>query len=68
MAKSKSARVTLTAQNQSLETIHAIVATVLGRAGCSHCGRLINLEFAFQGDPGPDLGKQGVVSVETEGF
>lgn len=64
----KSARVTLTTHNQSVDKIHAIVASILGKAGCPHCGRLLNLELAFQGDPDPDLGKQGVVSVQTEGF
>lgn len=68
MAQAKSAKVTLAAHNQNLDTIHAIVASILGKAGCSHCGRLINLEFAFQGDPEPDLAKQGVTSVQTEGF
>jgi hypothetical protein len=64
----KSATVTLAPQHQNVEAINRIVATVLGRSGCPHCGRLINLAFQFQGDPEPDLAKQGVVSIHTEGF
>ncbi|HLK59686.1 MAG TPA: hypothetical protein VKU00_24205 [Chthonomonadaceae bacterium] len=66
----KAARVTLTLnpQNQNLDTVHRVLANILNRAGCSHCGRLALLDIQFQGDPGPDLSKEGVVSVTTEGF
>lgn len=64
----KAARVTLAAEHQSVEKINELVATILGRAGCRACGRLINLEFQFQGDPGPDLAKAGAISLHTEGF
>ena len=64
----KSASVTLNLKNQNLESINKIVAGIIGRSGCNHCGRLLKLDFGFQGDPGPDLEKEGAVSVETEGF
>ncbi|MGD1091775.1 MAG: hypothetical protein ABSB35_07250 [Bryobacteraceae bacterium] len=62
----KSARLTLSLEKQNLETINRIVASIIGKSGCNTCGRLLNLDFQFQGDPGPDLA--GVVSAETEGF
>lgn len=68
MPVGRSAKLTLATHNQNLETVNHVVATILGKAGCPTCGRLINLEFAFLGDPDPNLAKQGVVSVQTEGF
>lgn len=62
----KSARLTLSLEKQNLESINRIVASIIGKTSCNTCGRLLNLDFQFQGDPGPDL--SGVVSVETEGF
>jgi len=62
----KSAKLTLSLEKQNLETINRIVASIIGKSGCTTCGRLLNLDFQFQGDPGPDL--SGVVSAETEGF
>ncbi|MGA3342778.1 MAG: hypothetical protein ABSD11_19810 [Methylocella sp.] len=67
-AVAKSAKITLAPHNQSLEAINAIVAGIIGKSGCRTCGRLIQLEFQFQGDPDPDLVKAGVISVQTEGF
>jgi hypothetical protein len=64
----KSARVTLNPHNQKVETVNALVEGILGKSGCRTCGRLIKLDFQFQGDPEPDLGKAGAISVETEGF
>ncbi|HEV2201111.1 MAG TPA: hypothetical protein VGR73_14935 [Bryobacteraceae bacterium] len=64
----KSAKVTLTPHNQSLEAITKVVAGIIGKSGCRTCGRLINLDFQFQGDPGPELTQEGVVSMHTEGF
>ena len=64
----KSAKVTLNPQNQNLESVNALVVGILGRAGCRTCGRLINLDFQFQGEPDPDTAKAGAISVETEGF
>jgi hypothetical protein len=66
MSSGRTAKVTFTAHNQNLETIHAVVAAIVSQTPCTHCGRLINLAFEFQGDPPPDLAKQGVVSVQTE--
>ena len=64
----KSATSTFNPQNQNLDTVHKIVASIIGKTGCTTCGRLLNLQIQFQGDPGPDLAKQGVISVQTEGF
>jgi hypothetical protein len=64
----KSATITFNPQNQNLDTVHKIVASIIGKTGCTTCGRLLNLQIQFQGDPGPDLAKQGVISVQTEGF
>ncbi|MFY9727183.1 MAG: hypothetical protein WB579_06630 [Bryobacteraceae bacterium] len=64
----KTAKVTLTPQNQNLETIAALVGSIIGKSGCRTCGRLINLDFQFLGDPDPDLAKSGAIAVETEGF
>lgn len=68
MANGKSATVTLNPHNQNLEAIHHLVGSILGRAGCDKCGRLALLRVDFLGDPGPDLAKQGAVSLHTEGF
>ena len=67
-SRSKTATLTLAPHNQTLESVHAVVASIIGKAGCHTCGRLINLTLAFQGDPEPDLAKKGVVSMQTEGF
>lgn len=64
----KTAKVTLAPQNQNLETIAALVGTIIGKSGCRTCGRLINLDFQFLADPAPDLAKLGAIAVETEGF
>jgi len=64
----KAATIAFNMQNQNLETINKVVASIVGRTGCRTCGRLLNLALQFQGDPGPDLTKEGVLSVHTEGF
>jgi hypothetical protein len=64
----KSAKLTINPHNQNLDTVQHIVAHILNLAGCGHCGRLAALEIDFLGDPPPDLSKQGVISVQTEGF
>ena len=64
----KSATATLTGHNQNIEVVHQVVANILKRAGCDKCGRLALLRVDFLGDPGPELVKQGVVSLHTEGF
>ncbi len=64
----KFAKVALNTQNQNVDTIHRIVADILNRAGCLKCGRIAFLDVHFQGDPGPDLAKDGVVSLHTVGF
>ena len=67
-SNAKTAKLTLTTQQQTLEQVHAVVSHILNLAGCRGCGRLINLELQFLGDPAPDLAKGGVVSMHTEGF
>jgi len=60
------ANVFINTHNQSIETVHQIVASILNRAGCERCGRLAFLDVHFRGDPGPDLAKNGVISLETQ--
>jgi hypothetical protein len=64
----KSASLSINPKNQNLESVHRIVAHILGLAGCDHCGRIAFLNVEFLGDPPPDLAKEGVISVATEGF
>lgn len=64
----KSAKITLAPQNQTLDMVNALVANIIGKSGCRTCGRLINMTLQFQGDPAPDLAKEGVISIQTEGF
>jgi hypothetical protein len=68
MANVKSATVTLNPSHQNIEAVHHLIGNILGRAGCDKCGRLALLRVNFLGDPGPELGKQGVISLQTEGF
>ena len=69
VANGKSARITLNPQqHQNVESVNKVVANILGRAGCGTCGRIAFLDVHFAGDPGPDLAKEGVISVQTEGF
>lgn len=68
MTGTKIAKLTLNPERQNLELINRIVGGIIGRSGCLTCGRLINIDFEFQGDPDPNLGQQGVISVQTEGF
>jgi hypothetical protein len=63
----KSARIAFDTSNQKVESVQRVVAYILGKSGCNTCGRLINLNMEFQGDPAPDIG-QGVLSLHTEGF
>lgn len=64
----KTATVLLSPQNQNLDHINKVVASIVGKAGCRTCGRLLNLSFQFQVDPDPELVSEGVISVHTEGF
>ena len=59
---------TMNPHNQKLESVHRIVATALGLAGCSGCGRISKFEIVFVGDPPPDLANQGVTSFEQHGL
>jgi len=65
----KLARLALNPHSQNIEHIQQIVKTVLGRAGCISCGRMLRLEIEFLGDPPDELGKlPGVISVDTVGI
>jgi hypothetical protein len=64
----KSAKVSINPQNQNMETVNLLVASIIGKSVCRACGRLIKLDFEFAGDPEPDAAKTGVISVETEAF
>lgn len=64
----KSATVSIHPNNQNLETVHRIVDRILGMAGCGQCGRLAILKVDFLSDPPPELGKEGVISLEKQGF
>jgi hypothetical protein len=68
MPNGKSATATLSPHNQNLDAVHRLIGNILGRAGCEKCGRLALLRVDFLGDPGPDLTKQGVISLQVEGF
>ena len=57
---------TLNPNGQNIETVQRVVANILGRAGCGGCGRLAVLAFEMHGDPGPELTKEGVVSLNVE--
>jgi len=59
---------TINPHNQNLESVHLIVAHILGLADCSGCGRISKLSLEFVGDPPPDLAKDGVISFEQQGF
>jgi hypothetical protein len=64
----KSATISFNPQHQNVETLNRLVANILGRAGCGTCGRIAYLDLHFVGDPGPELAKDGVISVHTQGF
>ena len=64
----KSATVSLSGHNQTLDTLNHIVATIAGRGGCDKCGRIALLRVEYVVDPHADLAKQGVISFQTEGF
>jgi len=64
----KSATVSLSGHNQTLDTLNHIIATIAGRGGCDKCGRIALLRVDYVVDPPADLAKQGVVSFQTEGF
>ncbi len=58
----KHAIATFNPHDQTLEHVQAAVASIVGRGGCTRCGLIAVLAVEFQGDPPPDLNKQGVVS------
>ena len=64
----KSVTLTINPHNQNLDSVHRLVAQVLGKAGCGTCGRIALLRVDFLGDPTPELAKEGVISAEMTGF
>ena len=68
LSKGRSASVTINPHNQNLDSVHRLVGQILNMAGCSHCGRIAALKIDFLGDPPPELGKEGVISLEAQGF
>lgn len=66
--KAKFITATINPHRQDLETVHRIVDRALGIAGCDHCGRLSLLDLHFLSDPPPELIKDGVISLEKQGF
>jgi hypothetical protein len=64
----KSATLALNPHQQNIESVHRLVAHVLGKAGCSSCGRIALLKFDFVIDPPSELAKEGVISAELTGF
>jgi hypothetical protein len=64
----KLAKLTLNPENQNLEHIQRIVSTIVGRAGCGPCGRVLRLDLEFLSDPAELKNLAGVISVETVGI
>ena len=64
----KSATVSLNPHSQNLDSVHRIVAQILNMAGCGQCGRLALMHLDFLVDPPPELGKEGVISIQTQGI
>jgi hypothetical protein len=46
------------------QTVKSVIEAVLRRAGCPTCGRIAELRVQFVGDPGPELVKGGVTSID----
>jgi hypothetical protein len=61
--EAKFTSVILNPKGQNLESVHRVVAAILGRAGCSTCGRAAVLRVDFLGDPLPEFGKENVISL-----
>jgi hypothetical protein len=62
----RTAHVALATAGQTHAKVAEIVASILGRAGCVTCGRLIKLDVEFAVDPGPELTRSGAVSLSQE--
>ncbi|HSS19360.1 MAG TPA: hypothetical protein VLL54_04745 [Pyrinomonadaceae bacterium] len=52
-------------KKQTADMVQKMVATMLGRAGCDGCGRIAYIDLGFLGDPGPDLGRLGGISLDV---
>ena len=64
---SKFASVSLNPREQSLESLHDLMAQIVGRGGCLGCGRVAYLRVDFVGDP-PTGFNQGVISFNEQGL
>lgn len=64
----KFATVTLDPHQQNLDQLHAVVASIINRAGCVRCGLVAMLSIEFQGDPPEVLSKQNVTSYVEQGL
>jgi hypothetical protein len=64
----KSATLTINPQHQTLDNVQRLVAQIVGRAGCDHCGRIAVLKVDFLGDPPPEFARDGAISIHTVGF
>jgi len=64
----KSVTAALSPQKQNIESLNRVVGHILGMAGCDHCGRIALLKIDLIGDPPPDLAKDGVISLQQQGF
>lgn len=64
----KHANALLETRGQSSEHVHAAVDEILKLSGCLTCGRLAILRVDFISDPPPDAAKNGIISLEQQGF
>jgi hypothetical protein len=60
----QSAKLVLNTNEQKLESVQRVLATVLGRGGCPGCGRLAVLEVQFASNPDPTAGVISMTTVE----
>ena len=64
----KFATVAINPQGQDLQHVHHIVEEMLKLGGCPRCGRAALLRVEFLSDPPPELAKQNVISITTQGL
>ena len=68
MSTAKSATASFNPQHQNIESLNRVVGRILNLAGCDHCGRVALLRVDFLSDPPPELGKEGVISLQATGL
>jgi hypothetical protein len=64
----KHATVMLDPRGQTNERVHAIVDEIFKLSGCLTCGRAAVFHVDFISDPQPEFAKNGVTSIQTQGF